>query len=78
MSRKTGSMRMRDKIVTILQTESAPPPNEPNSAADAEQGGFQRFMQEYAKRQGTAIGTIWNECAGPHNQAAARRGKWRL
>ena len=62
-------MRMRDKILTIFQAESAPAPSEPDSAAHLEQDGFQRFMQEYAKQQGTDLEEIGNESAGPHIEA---------
>ena len=71
LSRKTSSMRMWDKIFTIFQTESAPPPNE--LCCDTEQDGFQRFMKEYGKQQGTTLSVVRNGSAGPHIQGATRR-----
>jgi hypothetical protein len=67
-----------EKIFTIFQTESALPPTEMNSAAPAEEDGFQRFMQEYANQQGTAVGTTWNESARPDIRPATPGGKRRL
>jgi len=72
MSRKASLMRMRGKICTIFQAESAPVPPGPNSA-HAEQDGFERFMQEYANRQGTDLEDVRNESASPHIEAAAPR-----
>jgi hypothetical protein len=61
---------MRDKIFTLFRTESAP-----SQSPHAEQDGFQRFMEEYAKQQGTALGLARNESAGLHIQAASPRGE---
>ena len=78
MSRKAILIRIRDKIFTVFQTESAPPPLEPNCTTHAEQDGFHRFMEEYAKQQGTDLEYVVNESASPDIQAATPRSLRRL
>jgi hypothetical protein len=47
---------MWDKILTLFRAESVS--IRPNSAADTEQDGFHRFMEEYARQQGTTLAVV--------------------
>jgi hypothetical protein len=68
-SRKASSMRVWDKIFTIFQTESVPSSSELNSA-HTEEDGFQRFMKEYAKQQGTTLRVVRNGIRGATHPGA--------